>query len=127
MALPGFTSTVLQRGDDLVAGRQTLGRNDIGELAVLVFHQCDPGGAVGIVFQPLDRADGVELGALEIDHAVRALVPAAAMVRGDAAGVVAAAVLVQAFGQRLDRLALPQLRPIGRDELAAARRRSDCR
>ena len=90
MALPGFTSTV-SRGDDLVAGRKALRREDVGELAVLVVDQRDEGGAVRIVFEPLDGRRHVELGALEVDHAVGALVPAAAMERGDAAGVVAPA------------------------------------
>src|SRR5690606_34110946 len=82
----------------------------------------DPGRTVRIVFQPLDSADGVETHAAEIDHAVRALVPATTVVCSGTTSIVAAALLVQTFGQRLDRLARPQLRPIGRDELATARR-----
>jgi hypothetical protein len=35
---------------------QALRRQDVGELAVLVFDQRDEGGAVRIVFEPLDLA-----------------------------------------------------------------------
>ena len=59
MALPGFTSTVPIEEIDLVAGRQTLRRNDVGQLAVLVLDQRDPGRAVRIVLEALDGADGV--------------------------------------------------------------------
>ncbi|MNL86879.1 hypothetical protein D3C87_2157850 [compost metagenome] len=38
------------------------------------------------------------------------------MERGDAATVVTTAALAQAFGQGLDRLALPEIRTIGRDK-----------
>ena len=43
-------------GDDGVAGRQALRRQNIGKLAVLVFDQGDERGAVRIVFQALDLA-----------------------------------------------------------------------
>ena len=79
IALPGFTSTVCSEETTLSPAAETLGRDDVGQLAVLVLDQRDEGGAVRIVFEPLDGADRVELDALEIDHAVRALVPAAAM------------------------------------------------
>jgi hypothetical protein len=38
------------------------------------------------------------------------------MVGSDTAGIVTAAALGEAFGQRLDRLALPEFRTIGRDK-----------
>ena len=41
-------------GDNHVADRHALRGQDIGLLAVVVFHQRDEGGAVRIVFQPLD-------------------------------------------------------------------------
>ena len=110
-----------ERGDHLVAGAETLRRDDVGKLAIGVLDQRDPGGAVRIILEPLDSRRLLEAHATEVDHAVRALVTAATMVRSDATGVVAAARLAETFGQRLDRLALPQLRPIGRDKLTAAR------
>ena len=60
----------LLAGDDLVADLKALRRQDVGELAVLVFDQRDEGGAVGIVFEALDLRRHVELAALEIDQAV---------------------------------------------------------
>src|SRR3954470_9911650 len=41
--------------DDLVAGSDALRRQDVAQLAVLVLDQRDEGGAVRIVFEPLDR------------------------------------------------------------------------
>ena len=54
-------------GDDRVAGLQALRRQDVGLLAVLVADERDEGGAVRIVFEPLDRRRHVELAALEVD------------------------------------------------------------
>ena len=74
-----------------VADGQALRRQDVGQLAVLVLDQRDEGGAVGIVFQTLDRRGLVELAALEIDQAIALLVTAALLAHHDAAGIVAAA------------------------------------
>ena len=68
----------LLAGDDLVADRQALRRQDVGLLAVLVPDQRDERGAVGIVLDPLDRRRDVELAALEVDDAIASLVTAAA-------------------------------------------------
>src|SRR5690606_23223373 len=109
-----------------VTGVQTcalpiLRRDDVGLLAVRIGDERDEGGAVGIVFQPLHGTDDVELDAAEVDDAVGALVPAAPMEGGGATTIVAPALLGQPLGEDLDRLAVPQFRPIGRDQLAAAR------
>src|SRR5690606_19668908 len=80
-----------ERRHHLVAGRETLRGEDIGEFAVIVLHERDERGPVRIVFQPLDSADRIELGAAEIDHAVGALVSAATVKGGDPAVIVAAA------------------------------------
>ena len=112
----------LHRGDHLVARGKTLRRKDVGLLAVLVGDEGDERGPVGIVFEPFDRADDVELGPLEIDQTIAALVPAAAIEGGDAAAVVAPAGLGQPFGQLLDGLALLQLGPVDADQLTAAGR-----
>ena len=112
----------LDAGDHLVADGEALRRDDVGLLAVGVFDQRDEAGAVRIVLQPLDLADDVELAALEVDDAVRLLVAAAAEAHGDAAGVVAAALLGLADGQSLDRLALVEIAAIDDRELAKARR-----
>src|SRR5438045_2003503 len=93
-------------GDHAVAHGQTLRRQDIGLLAVLILDQRDEGGAVRIVFQPLDDSGYVDLVPLEVHHAVGLLVATAAEANRDTAVIVAAAVAVLALGQRLDRLAL---------------------
>src|SRR5271168_141801 len=108
---------------DLVADRQPLRRDDIGLLAVGVTDQRDEAGPVRVVFHPLDLADDVELATLEIDDAIGLLVSAAAEANGNAAGVVSAALLGLADGQRLQRLALIELAAIDDGQLANARRR----
>ena len=105
-------------GDDAVARGQPLRRQNIGELAVLVFDQRDEGGAVRIVFDPLDLGRHIELAALEVDLAVGLLVAAAAEARGDVAVIVAAAGRHLALGQSLDRLAAMQTRAVDQHQLA---------
>src|SRR6185437_1253427 len=109
-----------QRGHHLVAGGKPLRGNDVSLLAVLILDEGDERGAIGIVFQPLDRRHGVVAGAAEVDDAIRPLVAAAAMERGDAPAIVAPTLGGLALGQGLDRRAIPQFRAIGGDELASA-------
>jgi len=90
-------------GHDGVARGEPLRRQDVTELAVLIFDQRDEAGAVRIVFEPLDLGRYIELAALEIDLAMGLLVAAAAITRGDVPVIVAAAGRVLAFGERLDR------------------------
>src|SRR5208282_4670090 len=92
-------------GDDGVADGEPLRRQNISELAVLVFDQRDEAGAVRIVFEPLDLGRHVELAALEVDPAVGALVATAAIANGDRSAVIAAAARVLALAERLDRRA----------------------
>ncbi len=106
IALPGLTSTFLA-GDDLVAGIQALRRQDVGELAVLIFDERDESRAVRVVFQPLDGGGHIEFLPLEIDDPVGTLVTAAAPPGGDMPVHVPASTLGAALGQRLHRLALP--------------------
>src|SRR5262249_27100703 len=108
--------------DDRIAGGDPLRRQDIGELAVLVLDERNEGGAVRIVFEPLDSRRHVELAALEIGLGVGLLGPAGAEARRDAGVVVAAAAGALALGQRLDRVAAMQARAIDDDQLALARR-----
>ena len=111
IALPGFTST-RSPAIDLVADGQTLRRQDVGNLVVLIADQRDEGGPVRIVFQALDRRGHVPLAALEIDDPVFGLVAATDPARRDASGVVAAALLGKPLGQRLLGLALVEARPV---------------
>ncbi len=62
-------------GDDGVALAEPLRRQDVGQLAVGVFDEGDEGGAVGIVFDPLDAGRLVVPAALEVDEAQRRLWP----------------------------------------------------
>src|SRR6185503_16290378 len=96
--------------------------DDVGQLAIVILDQRDEGAAVRIVFDALHRADDVELAALEVDDAVRTLVTAADEAGSDAAVIVPAARLGQAFGQALDGLALVEARAVDDDQLAGARR-----
>ena len=60
IALPGLTSTRSPE-TTLSPALQPLRRQDVGELAVLVADQRDEGGAVRVVFEPLDRRRHVDL------------------------------------------------------------------
>src|SRR5438128_523171 len=64
-------------GLKLVADRDAARRDDVAALAVGVAHQGDVGAAVRIVFDGLDLGRDAVLVALEINHAVSVLVPAA--------------------------------------------------
>jgi len=108
-------------GDHGVADRKPLRRQDIGLGAVGVFNERDEGGAVRIVFQPLDSGRHIDLGALEIDDAVGLLVATTAEAHDHAADIVAPARGHLSFGQRLDRLALVERRAIDHHQLALAR------
>src|SRR3546814_5131948 len=88
-----------------------------------VLHQRDERGAVGIVFDPLDRAFDIPFAALEIDETIALLVAAGDAARGDVSLVVAAAGLALAFGKRLDRATLVQPGAIDQDQAAPRRAR----
>src|SRR5207247_2046123 len=82
---------------DAQAGR----RQDVALEAVRVMEERDAGRAVRVVLDRRDLRGHSVLGALEVDHAVTALVAAALVARRDASVVVAAALLRQLLGQRL--------------------------
>ena len=109
--------------DHLVADAQALRRDDIGLLAVGVADQRDERGTVGVVLQPFDRALGIPLATLEVDEAVLLLVTACDAAAGHVTFVVAAAGLALALGQRLDGLALVQLRFVDQHQPALGRGR----
>src|SRR5207237_10332784 len=110
-------------GADHAAAGPPLRREEVGELAVLIFHQSDEGGPVRVVFEPLDGGRHVPLATLEVDIAVLLLVAAGDAARGHMALVVAAARLALALDERLDRLALPERRLVDEDEAALRRGR----
>ena len=112
----------LKVGDEIVAGRQALRRQDVGQLAVGVLDEGDEGGAIGIVLQALDLAGHAPFPALEVDDAVEALGPAAAETHGDAAAAAAAAGLVQTLDQALLGTPLVQLLTVDEDQAAAGGR-----
>ena len=109
-------------GDHLVAGLQALRGQDIGQLAVGILHQSDEGGAVRIVFQPLDHADHVELATLEVDLAVQTLGAAAAEADSDTATAAPTAGLGQTLDEGLLRTALVELGLVDQHQAATAGR-----
>src|SRR3546814_4332883 len=46
--------------DDLIAGGDALRSQNIGDLPVLILHQRDEGGTVGVIFQALDSRRNVD-------------------------------------------------------------------
>src|SRR4051794_19052164 len=102
------------------ADLQTARGDDVALDAVGVMQQRDVRRAVGVVLDRGDLGGDVVLAALEVDAAVQALGPAAAVARGLAAVGVAPAGLRQAFGQRLLRLGLGDLGEVGIGDEAAA-------
>ena len=118
----------LLTGDHLVAHAQALRRNDVRDIGLAslvgaIIDQRDEGGAVRIIFDPLHGALDVPAATLEIDIAVALLVTARDTARRHMALVVAATGLALAFGQRLDRGALPERRTVDEDQAAAGRAR----
>src|ERR1700754_3307048 len=106
---------------ETVTHHHALRRDDVAALAVGVAQQRDVRGAVRVVFKTLDNGGNAFLVALEVDDAVRLLVTAAAMTRGDATVVVAATRLRLRFGQGRVRGALVQTFGAHADSVAASR------
>src|SRR3546814_2555203 len=103
--------------DHLVAGLQSLGRDDVATLAIDVAQQRNVRCAVGIVFDPLHARRDAFLVALEVDDAVMLLVATADVAGGDPAVVVAAtgpALLLEQGRMR------PTLVQVGRDHAPRA-------
>jgi hypothetical protein len=109
--------------NNAIANGEALRSQDVGKMPIRILDERDERRAVGIVFQTLDDARHIELAALEVDHAVRLLVPAADVARGDAAVNVASARFLLALNEHLDRRALPQARTVNEHQLAHAGRR----
>src|SRR5262249_44110935 len=109
-------------GNDGVTLREPLRRQDVGELAVLVFEQRDEAGSVRVVLDTLHLRRHVELAPLEVDDAISLLVAAATEAAGDATVVVASAGRILALGQGFDRLAAVEPGAVDEHKLALARR-----
>src|SRR5581483_5391828 len=93
---------------------------------IAVFHQRNPGRAIGVVFDGDHRGLDIVLAALEVDDAVHPLVAAAPEARAGDALEVAAALLLEGLDQRLLRLpvAIGDLGEVAyRPTTAAGRRR----
>ncbi len=82
----------------MVAHVEALGRQDVGLFAVGVVQQGDAAGAVGVVLDGGDLGGYTVLDALEVDHAVLALVAATAV----ACRLAAVHVATTALGERGD-------------------------
>src|SRR5260370_10106669 len=109
-------------GNDRVALREPLRRQDVGELAVLVLDQRDEAGAVGVVFDALDLGRHVEFAALEVDLAIGLLVATPPVAHGRAAEIVASPRRLLALVQLLSRFAPPDAGAAYHPQLALARR-----
>src|SRR5688572_12387672 len=105
-----------------VAHREALRREDVGELAVVIFQQRDEAGAVRIVFEALDLGRHIELAPLEVDLAIALLVAAPAETHRGAAVIVAATARMLALGQLLERLPAVEAIAVDQHQLALARR-----
>src|SRR5439155_182247 len=105
--------------DHGVALLQAVGRQDVALLAVGVEEQRDARRAVRIVLDLGDLGRHADLVAPKIDHAVAALVAAAAEPRRDAAVMIAAAARRLGFEQRALRLVGRDLREVAHHEEAA--------
>ena len=79
------------RRNDLVTNRQTLWRDDVGEIAALIIlDERDECGPVWIVFETLDSRALVPAVTLEVDLAIETLCAATDTANGDTATVVTA-------------------------------------
>ena len=122
----GLDVSLLAR-HDLVRHCQTLGREDIGLFAVLVLHQCDERGPVGVIFDANDCGRHVKFVTLEIDDPVEAFRPTAFAAHRDPSGVVPSAILGQTLCEGFDRAAFPKLRTVDQYQPALAwRPRLEC-
>src|SRR5215472_8343198 len=81
-----------------VPSLESLRRQNIGELSILVADQRDKRGTVRVVFEPLHGRRHIEFGALEIDYPIALLGAPAAPSHRDAASVVATSLGPQTFG-----------------------------
>ena len=84
-----------------IALLQAQGRQDIALLPVSIMQQGNAGAAVGVIFNMRHLGGHIELGALEVDDTIQALVAPAATASGDATIVVATSLFGQPFGQGL--------------------------
>jgi hypothetical protein len=96
--------------DDRRTCLETFGRENVTALAIGIFDQCNVRAAVRIVLEPLDNAGNAVLVALEINKAIKLLVPAALVTHRDMAIVVSPTRTGLRFDQRGVRLAFVQAR-----------------
>ena len=78
---------------------QSVRRQNIAPFAIGITQQCNPRRPIRIVFNGLDFGRDIFLVALEIDQAIKTLMPATAMIRGNSAGVVAPAAMLEWLAQ----------------------------
>ena len=106
---------------DHIADLQAVGSNDVALDAIGVLDQSDECAAVRIVLQGLDGSRDIGLLTLEVDDTILGAVAAALVADGDAASVVAAAVLLHGLQQAALRSDLAQDAVIRDGHAAAAR------
>ena len=107
--------------DDLVANAKPLWGQDVGQFTVSVVDQGDEGGAVRVIFEPLDSSDHAPLAALEVDDAIEPFGPSAAKTNRDPSAAAAAARLGEPLDQALLRPPLMQLGTIDQHQATPGR------
>jgi hypothetical protein len=113
----------LERAVDGVADLQALGGENVGLLTVGVGEEREERATVRIVFDRLDAGANIELGALEIDDAVKLLMATATAARRETAVDIAATGLVLVLDQRaLGALVGDLGRPVQRGETKRGRK-----
>ena len=112
--------------DDLAAGTQAFGREDIAALAVGVFDQRDVRTAVRVVLEALYSTRNTVLVAAKIDNAVTLLVTAALVTNRDPTLVVATALRRFFVEQGRMRLALVQAVGLHLNDETSSRRCRFC-
>src|SRR3989344_255572 len=75
--------------DDLVSRTHGRSCKNVGAHAIFIYDACDEGGAIRIVFYPLDASLYTKHLLLEVDYAVKLFVSAALVAHGDPPGAVA--------------------------------------
>ena len=95
-------------GNDGVADFQAVGGDDITFFAVLILHQRNVSGTVGVVFQGQDLSGNPSFVSLEVDNTVFSSVAATAVTNSDSTVAVAAGVVLQRLDKALLRSNLRQ-------------------
>src|SRR5690606_30925255 len=99
-----------------IANSKTLRSQDIAQLTVFVLDQCNKGGPVRIIFDPLNSCRHIELAALEVHQTISLLMTTSNTARGHMPFIITTASLALTFNKRFDGLAFPKAALIHQDK-----------